>query len=573
MADILLAGVNARFNHTNLAIRSISYYINKPQYVVFGEWTINEPVLKILRGITELHPKIIIFSAYIWNIDIIVKIMRELPKVNPGCVIGAGGPEAGYRPLQILAQEAALDFVITGEGEETTAEIVRLYESSGSKTGPFDVPLFIKNAGRIRGVYAKSRTNHTVSFGGFRPVLSDLSVLPFPYPQITDPDNRIYYYESSRGCPFTCAYCMSSLDKTVRFMPLERVYKDLQRFLDARVKLVKFIDRTYNLNPDRYIAVWRYILEHHNGCTMFHFEIEAEHLCEEALDFLQQVPPGIMQFEVGVQSSNTETLKAVQRSPDIPLLAAKVRRIPKTIHTHLDLIAGLPYENLESFGRSFDFTISLVPDALQLGFLKVLYGTSMESFCKKNGWQWMEDAPYEVLSTPYLSYTDIQFLKDIEVVLDAYYNSHGFDTVLPYLLKKRGGLWFFFCSIVNYCREKEVFCLPRKPLFWYELLYEYTTHAPEKEPLQELIRFDFLKTGKKGCFPGWCIHNYNKDAHRAALEQYIDFNSTRIAYSFSEYDVFSINPLDPDNSVPGKKYPVLFQYPETPSVAVKVILL
>lgn len=576
MADILLAAVNARYNHTNIAVRSISLYCGDPGLVGFDEWTINQPEQEILRGITGHHPKIILFSTYIWNIDIVSKVIHELPKILPGCVIGAGGPEAGYRARQILMQETGLDMVITGEGEQTAAELAELYRTQRSS---FNKTEWLKAASRIPGVCAKTGggPDTHIAYGGPRSLLPDMSVLPFPYPEITDPENRIYYYESSRGCPFSCAYCMSSLDRHVRFMPLERVYEDIQRFLDARVKLVKFVDRTYNLQPERYIAIWKYICAHHNGITMFHFEIEAEYLCGEALDFLGTVPDGIMQFEIGVQSANARTLEAVHRSPDIGTLAANVRRIPKTIRTHLDLIAGLPYEGLDSFGQSLDKTLALTPDALQLGFLKVLAGTQMESYCGKHGWQWMSDAPYEVLSTPYLGYDDIQFLKDVEILLDAYWNSHNFDTTIRFV-QSRKSLWSFFRALAGYCGKRAVFSMQRKPAFWYELLSDFikgdSRPHDDSSALTELLRFDFIAAGKKGSFPAWCGHNYTKEAHRAALEKYTDFSSSRAAYSFTEYDEFGVNPLSPGGtSSPGTVYKILFIYPQREGGRTKAVLI
>ncbi|MCK9169992.1 MAG: B12-binding domain-containing radical SAM protein [Treponema sp.] len=562
MADILLAAVNARYNHTNIAVRSLALYSRMPGLVIFDEWTINQPELEILRGIAEHHPKIILFSTYIWNIDIVLKIVRELPKIIPGCIIGAGGPEAGYRARHILSREPEMDIIIEGEGEQTTAELAELYQT---QCDSFNTEVWLEAASCIPGVYVKtgSGKNMHITYGGLRNPLPDLNVLPFPYPEITDPENRIYYYESSRGCPFSCAYCMSSLDKHVRFMPLERVFRDLQRFLDAGTALVKFVDRTYNLEPERYIKIWKYICAHHNGVTMFHFEIEAEYLCAEALDFLRTVPAGIMQFEIGIQTTNTETLKEVHRSPNVRTSAENIRLIPKTIHTHLDLIAGLPYEGLDSFGHSFDWTLALTPDALQLGFLKVLAGTPMESYCLKNGWKWMSDPPYEVLSTPYLSYDDIQFLKDIELLLDVYWNSHNFDTTI-YAIQKLKSLWEFFCKLTGYCRKQNAFTLQRKPAYWYEIINNFFSenffNDTDSRILHELLRFDFISTGKKGNFPVWCEHNYNKEAHREALEKHTDFASTRTAYSSSEYDEFIINPLAPQEHCSGSTYKILFVY-------------
>jgi hypothetical protein len=399
-----------------------------------------------------------------------------------------------------------------------------------------------------------------VQTGGPRSVLPDLEGLAFPYPEITDPDNRIYYYESSRGCPFSCAYCLSSTDRHVRFMPLDRVCADLQRFLDARVKLVKFVDRTYNINTDRYVAIWKYIVQHHNGCTMFHFEIEAEYLDCTALDFLQSVPSGIMQFEIGVQSTNPDTLQAVGRSSAIEALFSNIRKIPDTIHLHLDLIAGLPFEDLNLFGKSFDDVLALHPDMLQLGFLKVLFGTRMADYCRGHGWKWMESPPYEVLSTPYLRYEDILFLKDTEVLLDIFWNSGTFRSFISYIGKKES-LWAFFSDFVIWCRIRGLFDMPHTVSIWFTYAESYCRTCRWHDALYELLRFDFLLSGKKGNFPGWFIHNYSKAAHQAALEKYSDIHSSRLAYACSEYDTFSINPLDPEQSEPGRKYAVLFLYP------------
>lgn len=540
MSKILLVAINACYNHTNLAVRTINEYIDKKNLVSFDEWTINQPVGDILRGIVEKEPALVIFSTYIWNAEITQKVICDLKKILPEVVIGSGGPEIGFCADYYLKKIEALDFVIYGEGEATSKELVDLFEKVQG-----DGKKFVQNLESVKGLFI--RKDGKATFTGERPLICNLDEIPFAYPQITDPDNRIYYYESSRGCPFTCAYCMSSIDKKVRFTSLERTFKDIQRFLDVNVRLVKFVDRTYNLGEDRYIAIWEYILKHHNKKTMFHFEIEAEFLSEKALDFLQKVPKGVMQFEIGVQSSNKQTLESVGRSPNIEKLAANIRRIPKTIHSHLDLIAGLPHEDLETFGKSFDFVMDLRPDALQLGFLKVLHGTKMESYSEKNGWVWMEHPPYETLSTPYLSYKDIIFLKDVEKLLDAYWNSGSFITVMEYIFSKTSP-WNFFYKLVCISRAKEVFIQPRKEQFWFELLaqilFDKEFSEINSETATELLRFDFIKSGKKGGFPLWYEHRYNKDNHRLALEQNGGIDNSRIGFAHSDYEEFNINPLE-----------------------------
>ena len=551
MAKILLVAVNAAYNHTNLAVRSICEYVKQNDSSVnidFVEFTINQKVSDILRGIYESEADLVLFCTYIWNSEIIQKILPEVKKILPDCMIGAGGPEFGFFAEGYLSQIQDLDFVIKGEGEQTVLEIAQNFTENKSD--------FLQN---IRGIYLKK--GERIIFNGERDLICDLSTLPFAYPQIDFPDNLIYYYESSRGCPYSCSYCMSSLDKRVRFMSLERVFDDLQRFLDANVRLVKFVDRTYNLNPERYIAIWKYIVEHHNKKTMFHFEIEAEFLSEEALEFLQTIPANVMQFEIGVQSANKKTLQSICRSTGIEKIAQNVKRIPPTIHKHLDLIAGLPHEDLDSFGKSFDFVMSLKPDAMQLGFLKVLHGTQMETFAKENGWQWMKNPVYETLSTPYLSYADMIFLKDVEVVTDAFWNSGEFCKSMIYIEEKIG-FWNFFCKIVAEARKEDVFSAPRRTLFWFEFLAKRTKlFDSQNKTLKELLRFDYISSGKKGGFPAWYEHRYNKENHRLALEQNGGVINARLDFAYSDYEEFSINPVattTEEQNIPCK---ILFMYP------------
>lgn len=551
MAKILLVAVNAAYNHTNLAVRSICEYVKQNDSSVnigFVEFTINQKVSDILRGIYESEVDLVLFCTYIWNSEIIQKILPEVKKILPDCMIGAGGPEFGFFAEGYLSQIQDLDFVIKGEGEQTVLEIAQNFAENKSD--------FLQN---IRGIYLKK--GEQIIFNGERDLICDLSTLPFAYPQIDFPDNLIYYYESSRGCPYSCSYCMSSLDKRVRFMPLDRVFDDLQRFLDANVRLVKFVDRTYNLNPERYIAIWKYIVEHHNKKTMFHFEIEAEFLSEEALEFLQTVPANVMQFEIGVQSANKKTLQSICRSTGIEKIAQNVKRIPPTIHKHLDLIAGLPHEDLDSFGKSFDFVMSLKPDAMQLGFLKVLHGTQMETFAKENGWQWMKNPVYETLSTPYLSYADMIFLKDVEVVTDAFWNSGEFCKTMNYI-EENIGFWNFFCKIVDEARKEDVFSAPRRTLFWFEFLAKRTKlFDSQDKTLKELLRFDYISSGKKGGFPAWYEHRYDKENHRLALEQNGGVNNARLDFAYSDYEEFNINPVSTNPKENDNPCKILFMYP------------
>lgn len=536
--NFLLAGINARYNHTNLAIRSITSYIKKysdsDNKISFAEWTINQNINDILKGIYALKPDLIIFSTYIWNAEIVSKIISELKKILPHIIIAAGGPEVSYASEKYLTKLSDLDFIIRGEGEETVLELFNTIKSLKDLQD---------NIEKISGVSYKTKDNN-IFYTSERKLISNLDDIPFPYEEITEPDNKIYYYESSRGCPFSCAYCLSSVDKKVRFSSLEKVFSDLKIFIDKNVKLVKFVDRTYNLNEERYLAIWKFILDNHNGKTMFHFEIEAEYLSENVLNFLLTVPKNIMQFEIGVQSSNKKTLRAVDRSENIEVLAENIKRIPKTIHKHLDLIAGLPYETLEEFSKSFNYVMNLFPDALQLGFLKVLHGTKMEEIAKAGGWKWQDFPMYEFYSTPYLSFEDVLILKDLEHLVDVFYNSHHFENIISFV-SRHISWWDFFYSILLYARNNNAFDAERKEIFWFNFLFSWneTQSFFDKNIFYQLLKYDFVLTGKKGSFPDWYNHIYNKEKHLNMLENDEKNNNLRLGFAYTEYEVFSINVL------------------------------
>jgi len=628
--NILLVAINASYSHTCLSVRALYNYVvekggacpslqpasqsfttpsSGPQTPVrnarckigFSEFTINQPVGDILRGIAACEPDLVLFSTYIWNAEITAKIIPDIKKILPSAVVGAGGPEFGFAPDVYFKKLPSLDFICFGEGEKVLLNLIHNSQCAmpnccseeffvKAEVSDFNREIFLKGLKSVKGIYFRQEDYY--SFAGEETLICDLSELPFAYPELIErplPEgyvNKIYYYESSRGCPYACSYCMSSLDKRVRFMPLERVYKDLQIFLDAKVPLVKFVDRTYNLQPERYIAIWKYILENHNGITMFHFEIEAEYLSAEALEFLQNVPAGVMQFEIGVQSANKKTLEAVHRSPNVEKLAENVSKVPRTIHQHLDLIAGLPYEDMESFGKSFDFVMALKPDALQLGFLKVLHGTQMEEYASRNGWKWMENPVYETFSTPYLSYTEMLFLKDLEVVVDAYSNSGKFPHVMNYI-GRTSGSWHFFYKITEWGQEKGVFSVARRETYWFEILNIFAEdkwvvagkepemlpaqrgseqrsanvgQAPSFEIISNLLRYDFVLRGKQGGWPQWYDHRYNKERHRDLLEKNGGVKNARLDFAHSEYEVFD---FDVDAEFPEKNagmYEKLIRY-------------
>lgn len=572
----LLIGINSKFSHTNLAIRSIKEYVKHKSNInpIIKEFTINQLTTDILRDIIFENPNVILFSVYIWNIEFTLKVIQEIKKILPKVFIGVGGPEVSYRAEEILQENKFIDCVISGEGEISTCELLnnlnKNFDLEKNEFNSFDF--------NIDGIYFRNK-NFTP-----RNPIQNLDELFFAYPQLKnsindktensiqeenlDVNNRIFYYESSRGCPFRCSYCLSSIDKSVRNRSLEKVFEDLKIFLDAKVKLIKFVDRTFNLNEDRTIAIWNFIKENHNGITMFHFEIAAQQLSEKMLQTIKNFPKGIMQFEIGIQSTNEKTLDAIGRPANLPKLVEKIKQIPKTIHSHLDLIAGLPHESICEFKNSFDFVIKLKPDMLQLGFLKILSGTQMETFAKENDYQFSATPPYEVLSTPYISYFDLQFLKDVEEVLDIFYNSNNFEFTFNYIFSLQEKFDFsifeILSSIVNYFREINIFETPQKTNVFFKLFLDFinSNHFEkyqnifDKELLQNLVKFDFIISEKTSNFPVWYNRNYNKENHKEALIKFCNFESTRLAYSHSEYDEFDFNPVTFEK----EKTKILFVY-------------
>ena len=566
--SVLLVALNSKFSHTNLAVRSIANYVdnnldfqNRANIISFDEWTIHEPILDVLRGISAYNPQVVIFSVYIWNCTQCYAVAQELKKILPNILIGAGGPEVSFKTKDFFKENPFFDFLVKGEGEKITLELCKiLYEKDDTNFGFENLKSFVKNTPLI--------DLQTFNLD----LIEDLSVLTFPYPEFMRENhgknplgpeahavNRILYYESSRGCPFSCSYCLSSIDKTVRFMPLERVFEDLQIFLDANVKLVKFVDRTFNLNENRYIKIWEYIKNHYNGITRFHFEIAAECLSEAALDFIKDMPENSIQFEIGVQSINPKTLEEVGRKADLENLSRIIKKIPSFIHVHLDLIAGLPYESLKEFKNSFDYTFKLKPNMLQLGFLKVLEGTKMENFAKNHDFKFLSLPPYEVLETPHISWSELVFLKDIENLNDAYWNSGNFSNTFNYLLSLEDFSPFdFYAFLIDFSAHSKDFTTaltqPHKTDFWFAMIFALFDDKAflqqnhffakiDANLLHNLIKFDYISMGKTSVFPSWYKHIYSKNAHHEALLQHGDMHSTRLAYANSNYEKFQYNPF------------------------------
>ena len=481
---ILLAACNAKYIHSNPAVYDLRAFASEyKEHILLGEYTINQTKDEILKEIYRSGAEVVCFSFYIWNISFVRELIFDLKKILPGTAFWVGGPEVSFDAENFLKEMPQVTGVMVGEGEETFLELARYYiEKKGTLAD-------------IRGI--AFRENGEIFHNGWREVM-DLSRVPFAYEQTEDFANRIIYYESSRGCPFSCSYCLSSIDKKLRFRNLELVKKELQFFLDKKVPQVKFVDRTFNCKHDHAMEIWKYILEHDNGVTNFHFEISADLLREEELELMSRMRPGLIQLEIGVQSTNPDTIRAIHRNMDLKKLEASVARVKSfgNIHQHLDLIAGLPCEDYESFRRSFEQVYRMKPDQLQLGFLKVLKGSSMYHEAQKYEILYKEKEPYEVLSTAWLSYEDILKLKMVESMVEVYYNSGQFRKTLSWIETFYQEMFSFYESLGAYYEEKGYEEISHSRLRRYEILLEFLkekTQLPVNTASQHMVYDLYLR--------------------------------------------------------------------------------
>ena len=458
---IILAACNAKYIHSNLAVYDLQAYARQyQQHILLKEYTINQQKDEIMKDLYEEKPDVICFSCYIWNISFVKELAEDLKKVLPSVPFWAGGPEVSFDAEAFLAANPAFDGVMVGEGEETFLELAGYYVDHR------------KSLEQIRGI--AFRKENQVLHNGWREIM-DLSKVPFPYKDLQDFDHRIIYYESSRGCPFSCSYCLSSVDKKLRFRSLDLVRKELQLFLDHKVPQVKFVDRTFNCKHDHAMAIWKYIVEHDNGVTNFHFEIAADLLREEELELMATMRPGLIQLEIGVQSTNLQTLEAIHRKTDFSRICQIVERIHSfgNIHQHLDLIAGLPYEDYDSFHHSFNDVYALSPQQFQLGFLKVLKGSLMKQMEKEYGIVHKEKEPYEVLSTNWITYEDVLNLKKVENMVEVYYNSGQFENSLKYVETLFPDSFTMYEALGRFYEQKGYDCISHNRLRRYEILLEF----------------------------------------------------------------------------------------------------
>lgn len=471
---ILLAACNAKYIHSNLAVYNLKSCSGEySSRVVVKEYTINQIRDDILKDIYLEKPDVICFSCYIWNISFVRELVPDLKKILPQVEFWAGGPEVSYDAVEFLKKNPAFFGVMVGEGEETFHELAGYYIERKPET-----------LSEIRGVaFRDENKDRDIVHTGWRELM-DLSKVPFAYSNLTEFKNRIIYYESSRGCPFSCSYCLSSIDKKLRFRDIELVKKELQFFIDNKVPQVKFVDRTFNCKHDHAMEIWRYITEHDNGITNFHFEISADLLRAEELALMKTMRPGLIQLEIGVQSTNPQTIKAIRRTMDFEKLKGIVEQIHSfgNIHQHLDLIAGLPYEGYDSFHKSFCDVYALRPEQFQLGFLKVLKGSHMMEMTGEYQILYKDREPYEVLSTAWLTYGEILRLKMVESMVEVYYNSGQFKNTLVFLEKYFDDPFRMYEALGRFYEKKGYSEISHSRMRRYEILMEFAGEQKEIPP-------------------------------------------------------------------------------------------
>ncbi len=522
---VVLLGINSKYVHTNLAIRYIREYLKKYSEIQAEiiETSINNELSDIIREVFEEKPDLLMISTYIWNKEYVFKIIRELKKIHPHMKICLGGPEVSYNSQEIMEEFSEIDYIISGEGEKSCLELLTM------------------GIEEVKGVYY--RKDGCIKYNGPQEPICNLDEIPFPYTEeeILENKNKILYYESSRGCPFNCSYCMSSIDKRVRYFSVERVKKDLELFLNKGIKLLKFVDRTYNLKKERYMKIWDYMLSRYNGSTTFHFEISGDLFDEETIEFLAAIPEGYFQFEIGVQTTNPKTLQIINRHTDLEKLKKNVLKIKDNIHLHLDLIAGLPMEGYETFKSSFDYVYSLRPEMIQLGFLKILKGTQISTEIDDNQYKYLSFPPYEVLSSGSISYSELLRLKNVEKVLDYYYNSGRFLKSIEYIFKNFYKNSFdIYEEIADFYEKNGYLKIAHKQLAIFNHLYDFYVEKQfeNRDAFLEYLKYDYLMMGKPGFYPEWYRKDKNKEAYGELVKD-LNFKTNREAYKKTEYEGFN----------------------------------
>lgn len=499
----LLVAVNSKYIHTNPALFSlysyaIHYQPELKEHISLAEYTINQRMDEILSAIYKQKPDVLGFSVYIWNVSMVFTLVKEIKKIMPGVPIWLGGPEVSYRAEEVLDSYPELTGIMLGEGEQTFLEVCEYYRELYQQCGN----AFANDVAALKEIKGLHFRDGLELYKTEDRKLTDLSAIPFLYQDLKPFEHKIIYYETSRGCPFRCSYCLSSIDKKVRLRDMEMVKKELQFFLDNKVPQVKFIDRTFNCNHQHAMEIWQYIKEHDNGITNFHFEIGADLLNEEELSLLNSLRPGAVQMEIGVQTTNEKTLREIRRIMDVEKLRTIVARLHRgnNIHIHLDLIAGLPYEDYESFQKSFSDVYRMHPEQLQLGFLKVLSGSHMKEAEKEYGICYTSQPPYEVLCTNWISYEQICKLKQIEEMVEIYYNSNQFTYTIPYLEQFFETPFALYEALADFYEKNHYFINTPSRMHRYHVFLEFAgvISACDAELVKELLTMDvYLRENAK----------------------------------------------------------------------------
>lgn len=556
----VLVAINAKYIHSNLAVYSLRSYARtfgyEPELL---EFTINQQKDQILKGIYEAKPDLLCFSCYIWNLSYAEEIIEDIKKILPKVTIWAGGPEVSYDAPKFLKRHPEVDGIMCAEGEKTLTELISYYEIGKSQGKSLD---------GINGiVYQENKTIHQTPLRD----IMNMDDLVFPYEDLKDFEHKIIYYESSRGCPFSCSYCLSSIDKKLRFRSFSLVEKELEFFLAHKVPQVKFVDRTFNCKKSHAMAIWTYIKEHDNGITNFHFEVAADLLTEDEIALIQTMRPGLIQLEIGVQSTNEKTLAEIHRKTDFEEITRKVKEVQKgeNVHQHLDLIAGLPYENYESFGHSFNDVYALKPEQLQLGFLKVLKGSYMAEAAEGYGCVHKAKPPYEVLGTRWLSYEEILKLKGVEEMVEVYYNSGQFQKTIRAMEHLFETAFSMYEELADFYEKNGYNEVSHTRIRRYEILQEFLQEKEANlEYFKQLMIFDLYARENMKTRPQWAndlsaykmqiLDFYKKEEENPELLTDYQGYQARQTIKMTHIEVFTYDVIN-ENEEKGA-YPVLFDY-------------
>lgn len=552
---IYLTAINAKYIHSNLAVYSLQAYANRyrnselPLEIALGEYTINNRLDDILEGIYKADPDVLCFSCYIWNIAYVTELIREYHKLRPEIPIWVGGPEVSYEVEAFLQEYPEVIGIMCGEGEQTFLELCEYYAACESFAA----------LSEIAGI--AYREGNGIICTAERPPL-DMSRSPFCYDRIEDFTNRIIYYESSRGCPFCCSYCLSSVEKKLRFRNLELVKSELLFFIEKKVPQVKFVDRTFNCSHAHAMEIWRFIAEHDNGITNFHFEISADLLNQEELELLAGLRPGLVQLEIGVQSTNAVTIAEIHRTMQLDRLKETVKEIqkPHNIHAHLDLIAGLPYEDYVSFAHSFDEIYALKPNQLQLGFLKVLKGSYMYEHAEEYGMLYRGSAPYEVMKTDWLDFSELLKIRKVEEMLEVYYNSGQYEVTMKVLETQFESPFEMYLQLGEFYERCGYLGMSHSRIRRSEILLEFAGEGvPKAVPvLLESLVYDLYYRENLKSRPSWAA---DLAEWKAVTRQYCQNGKQshveRFFYRFPGKSVRTIDVLPQREETP---YFILFDY-------------